>query len=123
VVVAEAVITQGAILAVLVALVLLLSVISFNRAITMEKPIYRLYGIDVAMELLRPEAKWEISNNVFTRWDDPRPCPSMEEVYAVMDLSKKFEDEVNTIWLPGQVEDLEKEDSLFESAIAPEVIH
>ena len=105
------------------ALVLLLSVISLNRAITMEKPIYRLYGIDVAMELLRPEAKWEISNNVFTRWDDPRPCPSMEEVYAVMDLSKKFEDEINTIWLPGQVEDLEKEDSLFESAIAPEVMH
>ena len=105
------------------ALVLLLSVISLNRAITMEKPIYRLYGIDVAMELLRPEAKWEISNNVFTRWDDPRPCPSMEEIYAVMDLSKKFEDEVNTIWLPGQVEALEKEDSLFESAIAPEVMH
>jgi hypothetical protein len=105
------------------ALVLLLSVISLNRAITMEKPIYRLYGIDVAMELLRPEAKWEISNNVFTCWDDPRPCPSMEEVYAVMDLSKKFEDEVNTIWLPGQVEALEKEDSLFESAIAPEVMH
>jgi|TARA_R110002126_G_scaffold137528_1_gene281964 hypothetical protein len=106
-----------------VALASLLFVISLNRAITMEKPIYRLYGIDVAMELLRPEAKWEISNNVFTRWDDPRPCPSMEEVYAVMDLSKKFEDEVNTIWLPGQVEDLEKEDSLFESAIAPEVMH
>jgi len=45
------------------------------------KKIYRFYGIDVAMQMLRPGAKWEISNNVFTRWDDPRPCPSIEEVY------------------------------------------
>jgi len=94
----------------------------------MKKTVYRLCGIDVAMELLRPEAKWEISNSVFTRWDDPRPCPSMEEVYAVMDLSKKFEDEVDTIWLPGQIEDLGREDldiedALFEGAIATKVFH
>jgi hypothetical protein len=40
-----------------------------------------------------------------------------------MDLSKKFEDEVDTIWLPGQIEDLDREDSLFENAIEPEVFH
>ena len=29
--------------------------------------IYRLTGIDSAMEMLRPGAKWEISNSTF-RW-------------------------------------------------------
>ena len=47
---------------------------------------YRFLGIDTAMHLLRPGAKWEISNNVFTRWDDPRPCPSIEEVYQTFSL-------------------------------------
>ncbi len=47
----------------------------------MTTKVYKFLGIDTAMHLLRPGAKWEISNNVFTRWDDPRPCPSIEEVY------------------------------------------
>ena len=42
--------------------------------------IYRLFGINTAMELLRPGAKWEISNRIITRWDDPRPCPTWEEI-------------------------------------------
>ena len=83
----------------------------------MNAKIYRFYGIDVAMELLRPKAKWEISNNVFTRWDDPRPCPTIEEVYEVMELSKKFEDKINSIWLPEQIKALEKEDEKFEKAM------
>jgi len=64
--------------------------------------IYRLYGIDTAMHLLRPGAKWEISNSVITRWDDPRPQPTMEEVREVMEKIKAFEDSINTIWLPEQ---------------------
>ena len=83
----------------------------------MDAKIYRFYGIDVAMELLRPKAKWEISNNVFTRWEDPRPCPTIEEVYEVMELSKKFEDKINSIWLPEQIKALEKEDEKFETAM------
>jgi len=83
----------------------------------MDAKIYRFYGIDVAMELLRPKAKWEISNNVFTRWDDPRPCPTIEEVYEVMELSKRFEDKINSIWLPEQIEELEKEDEMFKKAM------
>ena len=51
--------------------------------------IYRLYGIDTAMELLRPKAKWEITNDRFTRWEDERPCPTMEEVYDVMEKANK----------------------------------
>jgi|TARA_R100000322_G_C5369402_1_gene173070 hypothetical protein len=83
----------------------------------MADKIYRLYGIDVAMELLRPKAKYEISNNVFTRWEDPRPCPTIEEVYKVMELSKDFEDKIDTQWLPEQVKELEEEDEKFRRAM------
>jgi hypothetical protein len=74
--------------------------------LTMDTKIYRLYGIDTAMHLLRPGAKWEISNSVITKWDDPRPQPSMEEVREVMDKIQKFEDSINTVWLPEQIEEL-----------------
>jgi hypothetical protein len=82
------------------------------------KKIYRFYGIDVAMQMLRPGAKWEISNNVFTRWDDPRPCPSMEEVYWVMDKIKEFEESIPTIWLPEQLEKQKQEEEELEKALA-----
>ncbi len=68
--------------------------------------IYRLYGIDTAMHLLRPGAKWEISNTMFTRWDDPRPCPTWEELMETMEKIKAFEDSINTIWLPEQFAEL-----------------
>ena len=64
--------------------------------------IYRLTGIDSAMEMLRPGAKWEISNSTFTRWEDDRPCPSMEEVKDVQRKAREFEDSINTIWTKDQ---------------------
>ena len=70
------------------------------------------------MQMLRPGAKWEISNNVFTRWDDPRPCPSMEEVYWVMDKIKEFEESIPTIWLPEQLEQQKQEEEELEKALA-----
>jgi hypothetical protein len=82
------------------------------------KKIYRFYGIDVAMQMLRPGAKWEISNGVFTRWDDPRPCPSMEEVYWVMEKIKEFEESIPTIWLPEQLEQQKQEEEELEKALA-----
>ena len=72
-----------------------------------DKP-YMLYGIDTAMHLLRPGAKWEISNTMFTRWEDPRPCPTIEEVFATMEKIKAFEDSINTVWLPEQIEALQQ---------------
>jgi hypothetical protein len=81
------------------------------------KKIYRFYGIDVAMQMLRPGAKWEISNNVFTRWDDPRPCPSIEEVYWVMEKIKEFEESIPTIWLPEQLEQQKQEEEELEKAL------
>lgn len=61
-------------------------------------------GIDTAMHLLRPGARWEISNNYFSRWEDPRPCPTIEEVYATIEKIKQFEDSIDTIYLPEQLE-------------------
>jgi hypothetical protein len=84
----------------------------------MDTKIYRFYGIDVAMQMLRPGAKWEISNSVFTRWEDPRPCPSIEEVYWVMDKIKEFEDSIPTIYLPEQLESMNAQVKEIEDAIA-----
>lgn len=72
----------------------------------MQDKIYQLYGIDTAMHLLRPGAKWEISNTMFTRWEDPRPCPTWQEVVDTMEKIKAFEDSINTVWLPEQVQAL-----------------
>jgi hypothetical protein len=66
--------------------------------------IYQLYGIDSAMQLLRPGAKWEISNTEFTRWEDERPCPTWQEVQETMKKIKSFEDSIDTIWTKEQIE-------------------
>lgn len=68
--------------------------------------IYRLMGIDTAMHLLRPGAAWEISNNQFTRWEDERPCPTIEEVYETIDKIKAFEESIPTIWTKKQLEEM-----------------
>jgi len=69
-----------------------------------ETKIYRMYGIDSAVELLRPGAKWEWAGGVgFTRWDDPRPQPTEQEVMETMEKIKNFEDSINTIWTEEQL--------------------
>ncbi len=84
----------------------------------MEHQIFRLYGIEMAVQLLRPGARWEITNGEFTRWDDPRPCPSMEEVYWMMEEIKDFEKRIPTIWLPEQIEAFKAAAHQFEVATA-----
>ncbi len=84
----------------------------------MQSKVYRYFGINTAMELLRPGAKWEISNNMFTRWEDPRPCPSMDEVNYVMEKIKEFEDVIPTIWLPEQLEEITAQVKEIEDAMA-----
>lgn len=80
--------------------------------------IYQMVGIDTAMHLLRPGAKWEFTGGVgFTRWDDPRPCPTVEEVFEVIDKIKAFEDSINTIFLPGQEESFNEEMDKIEKAL------
>ena len=82
----------------------------------MAEKIYRMYGIDMAVELLRPKAKWEIHNDKFSRWDDDRPCPTMEEVYETMEKIKQFEDSVDTIWLDAQIDGIKKEEEKLKKA-------
>lgn len=77
-----------------------------------------LFGIDTAMHLLRPGAKWEISNREFTRWEDPRPCPTWQEVQDTMEKIKQFEDSINTIWLPEHIDAIAEEQQRLEAAIA-----
>ncbi len=72
----------------------------------MESKIYQMYGIDTAMHLLRPGARWEMTNNFFSVWEDPRPCPTIEEVHETMEKIKAFEDSINTIWTQEQKEKL-----------------
>jgi hypothetical protein len=84
----------------------------------MDNKIYQLYGIDTAMHLLRPGAKWEISNTMFTRWEDPRPCPSMEEVLETMEKIKAFEDSINTIWTEEQKEQMLGQQKIYDQAVA-----
>ena len=79
--------------------------------------IYRLLGIETAMSLLRPGAKWEITNNEFTRWEDERPCPSIEEVFETMDKIKLFEDSINTVYTKDQLKRLGIETEKIEKAI------
>ena len=84
----------------------------------MDTKIYQLYGIDTAMHLLRPGAKWEISNTMFTRWEDPRPCPTMEEVLDTMEKIKEFEDSINTIWTQEQIDKMRGQQEIYDKAVA-----
>jgi hypothetical protein len=68
---------------------------------------YQLYGIDSAMQLLRPNAKWEISNRTITLWEDDRPCPTWEEIDTTMEKIKAFEDSIPTIWTTKILEEME----------------
>lgn len=80
---------------------------------------YMIVGIDTAVHLLRPGAKWEWTGGIgFTRWDDPRPKPSVEEVMETIEKIKAFEDSINTILLPEQKAAFEKQMSDIEQAYA-----
>ena len=84
----------------------------------METKIYRFHGIDTAMQLLRPGAKWEWTGGVgFTRWDDPRPKPSVQEVEETMQKVKAFEESIKTVWLPEQIAEITKNADVIRKAV------
>lgn len=76
-----------------------------------------MLGVEVAINLLRPGAKWEVCNSAIVKWEDPRPCPSWEEVMDTMQKIKDFEDSINTIWLPEQLQILEGQKKEIETAV------
>ena len=80
---------------------------------------YQLLGINTAIHLLRPGAKWEWTGGVgFTVWDDPRPKPSVEEVMETIEKIKAFEDSINTILLPAQQQAFDEYVSQLEQSAA-----
>jgi len=80
---------------------------------------YQLLGIDTAIHLLRPGAKWEWTGGLgFTRWDDPRPQPTVEEVMDTIEKIKAFEDSINTILLPEQKQAFDEYVEQIEQAVA-----
>jgi len=83
----------------------------------MRGKLYKLYGINVAIELLRPGAKWEYNGHGFTKWDDERPVPSVEEVNDVMEKIRAFEDSIPTLWTKEQLEKIQKQEEEFERAV------
>jgi len=83
----------------------------------MRGKLYKLYGINVAIELLRPGAKWEYNGHGFTKWDDERPVPSVEEVNDVMEKIRAFEDSIPTLWTKEQLEKIQKQEEDFERAV------
>lgn len=88
-----------------------------SKTVENQPKVYTLYGINTAVHMLRPGARWEITNNYFSRWDDPRPCPTMEEVYDTMEKIKAFEESIDTIWLPEQLEEMAKHNSELRKAL------
>lgn len=70
------------------------------------------------MHLLRPGAKWEISNTMITRWEDPRPCPTWEELMDTMEKIKSFEDSINTIYTDEQIAELTGWQKMIQDAAA-----
>jgi hypothetical protein len=83
----------------------------------MTKDFYQMYGVDTAMHLLRPGAKWEITNTNFTRWEDPRPCPTWEEVLETLEKIKAFEDGIKTLWTEEQIEKMTKQQAVLKKAV------
>jgi len=84
----------------------------------METKIYKFYGIDTAIYLLRPGAKWEWTGGLgFTRWDDPRPKPTVQEVEETMEKIRAFEDSIKTIYLPEQLEKITADQNMIAEAI------
>lgn len=68
--------------------------------------IYQLYGINTAIHMLRPGARWEVSGKDFTVWEDSRSCPKWEEVMETMEKIKAFEDSIETVWTDDQYKEL-----------------
>lgn len=80
--------------------------------------VYRLVGVEVAIQLLRPGVKsWELANNKIIKWDDPRPCPTWEEIIETIYKIKNLEDSIKTVWLPEQLEEITKQENVIREAL------
>ena len=69
-----------------------------------KKMIYRISGLDSAIELIRPGASYELTQNGFEIWNDPRPQPTIKELKEVQKKTREFEESLNPIFLKSQLE-------------------
>ena len=79
-----------------------------------QSKLYRYLGVDAAINMLRPGAKWELTNTNITRWDDPRPQPTWQLIEETMAKIKAFEDSIPTIWLEDDVSKWEQMEQEYE---------
>lgn len=49
-----------------------------------------LVSIETAIKLLRPEAKFELNNMIFTRWEHSQDPPSWDEINIMMSKIQEF---------------------------------
>ena len=68
-----------------------------------KKMIYRISGLDSAIELIRPGASYELTQNGFEIWNDPRPQPTIKELKEVHKKTREFEESLNPIFLKSQL--------------------
>jgi hypothetical protein len=69
------------------------------------KPLYRFTGVDVAIALLRPNAKYEFNGSRIVQWDDSRPEPTPEEIKETQRKAEAFENSIPTVWLQKDLEE------------------
>jgi hypothetical protein len=48
-------------------------------------------GVDTAMQILRPNATYEVAGLEIVQWNDPRPKPTTDELTAMIDAIAEFE--------------------------------
>jgi hypothetical protein len=59
-----------------------------------------LISVEAAIKLLRPRAKFELVNKIFTKWDHEDDPPSWDEIDNMMKLIEQF---VNDNELPDTI--------------------
>jgi hypothetical protein len=53
---------------------------------------YKFLGVNTAIDLLRPGAKYQLENNNITQWWHKDPPPTWDEIEWMMGKIKEFED-------------------------------
>lgn len=62
------------------------------------RKIYVLTGVETAISLLRPNAKYRLIGNRI-EWLDSRQCPTWHEINSTLEKLKQFEDSIECIEL------------------------
>ena len=57
---------------------------------------YTITGVHTAINLLRPQAEYALSNTEFIIWNDPRQPPTWEEIQTINKI-RDFEDSIECI--------------------------